>query len=74
MAQKTVKSKSLGRYEDCRVVEIGYFEKFGECLKQGPATCAYAVPFGYCFLCKNPRVAEMIENTRKVQAQAGVFN
>jgi hypothetical protein len=73
MAQKTAKSKALGRYENCRVLEIG-IQKYGECLKQGPATCSYAVPFGYCFLCKNPRVDEIIENTKKLHARVGVFN
>ncbi len=73
MAQKTAKPKPLGRFQNCRVIEIG-IEKFGECLKPGPSTCAYAVPFGYCFLCKNPRLDEIIENTKRIQAQAGVFN
>jgi hypothetical protein len=73
MAQKTIQKKSLGRFENCRVVEIGD-KKYGECLQQGPVRCSYAVPFGYCFLCKNPRVCEIIENTKKVQARAGVFN
>ena len=73
MARRTIKMKALGRYENCRVVAVGV-EKFGECLKQGPATCSYAVPFGYCFLCKNPRVGEIIENTKKARARAGVFN
>ena len=73
MAQKNTLPKSLGRYENCRVVAIGV-ENFGECLKPGPATCSYAVPFGYCFLCRNPRVNEIMENTKKAQARAGVFN
>jgi hypothetical protein len=60
------KSKSLRGIENCRVVEIGV-EKFAECLKQGPSTCAYALPFGYCFLCTNPRLDEIIANTKKVQ-------
>lgn len=65
MAKQTVKTKtSLKRgIEDCRVVDIG-MEKYAECLQQGPATCAYALPFGYCFLCGHPRVNEIIENTR----------
>ena len=73
MVQKIAKPRPLGRYEHCRVVEVGV-QKYGECLKQGPATCSYAVPFGYCFLCKNPRVDEIIEHTKKVQAHTGVFN
>ncbi|HSL44447.1 MAG TPA: hypothetical protein VK897_13505 [Anaerolineales bacterium] len=60
-------TKSLRGIENCRVVDIGV-EKFGECLKQGPATCSYALPFGYCFLCGHPRVDEIIENTKRVQS------
>ena len=59
-----VKTKSMRDIENCRVVEIGV-EKFAECLKQGPCTCSYALPFGYCFLCKHPRLNEIIENTKK---------
>jgi hypothetical protein len=60
----TTKEKFLREIENCRVVDIG-IEKFGECLKQGPATCSYAMPFGYCFLCGHPRVSEIIDNTKK---------
>ena len=63
MTQQTVKSKSLRGFENCRVVEIGV-NGFAECLKQGPATCSHAVPFGYCFLCKNPRLDQIVENTK----------
>lgn len=63
----TLKEKLLREIENCRVVDIG-IEKFGECLKQGPATCAYALPFGYCFLCGHPNVSDIIENTKKSQA------
>ena len=63
MAKQTVKTKSLGGFEKCRVLEVGV-NGFAECLKPGPATCSHAVPFGYCFLCKNPRLELMIENTK----------
>jgi len=66
MAHQTVKTKSRRGIENCRVVEIGV-EKFAECLKQGPCTCSYALPFGYCFLCKHPRLDEIIENSKKAQ-------
>ena len=56
--------------QSCRVVDIGV-KNFGECLKEGPSTCSYAVPFGYCFLCGHPRVNELIENTKRTQAFAG---
>ena len=70
MAKQNAKTKAkfLREIENCRVVDIG-IEKFGECLKQGPATCAYALPFGYCFLCGHPRVSEIIDNTKKPQAR-----
>jgi hypothetical protein len=63
-------SASRQSFKNCRVVDIGV-RNFGECLKEGPSTCCYAVPFGYCFLCGHPRVNEIIENTKKVQAFAG---
>lgn len=63
MAQQTVKTKSMRGIENCRVREVGV-NGFAECLKQGPATCSHAVPFGYCFLCKNPRLELILENTR----------
>jgi hypothetical protein len=60
------KTKSIRGIKNCRVVEIGV-EKFAECLQQGPATCSYALPFGYCFLCQHPRLEEIIENSKKAQ-------
>ena len=70
MAKLTAKTKSLRGIENCRVVEIGV-NGFAECLKQGPATCSHAMPFGYCFLCKNPRLDQIIENT-KTRSVVGV--
>ncbi len=64
-----VKTKSLRGIEDCRVSEIGV-ENFAECLQQGPSTCSHALPFGYCFLCKHPRLDEIIENTKRAQLVA----
>ena len=63
---KKPKTKTARGIKDCRVVEVGV-EKFAECLQQGPATCSYALPFGYCFLCHHPRLDEIIENSKKVQ-------
>lgn len=68
-AQKS-KVKLLQEIKACRVVDIG-IKDFGECLKEGPSTCTYAMPFGYCFLCSHPRVEEIIENTRKAESFAG---
>jgi hypothetical protein len=68
MAKQSLKTKSssLGRLENCRVVEIGV-AGFAECVQQGPAPCSHALPFGYCFLCMHPRVEEIIENTKRAQ-------
>ena len=75
MTKHTVnaKAKSMHGIENCRVLEIGV-EKFAECLQQGPCTCSYALPFGYCFLCRHPRLDEIIENTRKSQLVPEVLN
>lgn len=59
--------KPLRGHESCRVVEVG-LNDFAECLKQGPSTCSYAVPFGYCFLCNHPRVDEILENSKRSHA------
>ena len=66
MSKSTVKEKYIEEIRNCRVIDIG-IEKFGECLKDGPSTCVYALPFGYCFLCGHPQVEEIIENTKKAQ-------
>ena len=69
---KTMKSEDSERVveeiAECRAVEVG-IEDFAECLCLGPNACEYALPFGYAFLCKHPRMNEILENTRK----AGVF-
>lgn len=66
MSKRTAKerTKSLGRLENCRVVEIGIAD-FAECVQQGPTPCSHALPFGYCFLCNHPRLDEIIENTKR---------
>ncbi len=55
--------------EDCQVVDIG-IDGFAECLQTGPNTCKYALPFGYCFLCRHPRVSVAIEKARAAQKLA----
>ena len=62
----TISPSSMRGTEKCRVLDLG-IGNFAECLKPGPSTCSYAVPFGYCFLCKHPQVNRMIENTKKAQ-------
>lgn len=64
MTEGTPKAKSLGKFADCRVIEIGIGD-FAECAQWGPVNCDHAIPFGYSALCMHPRVAEMIENTKK---------
>jgi hypothetical protein len=74
MIKAAVKAKhrSLNGIENCRVFDIG-IPNFAECLQAGPSTCSYALPFGYCFLCKHPRLDEIIENSRKAQLGAEVL-
>jgi hypothetical protein len=58
---------------DCRADSVGV-EGFAECLRAGPNACPYALPFGYAFLCRHPRMGEIIENTlttRKAPAGKG---
>jgi hypothetical protein len=68
-----VKPDSQHGIENCRVSDVGISE-FAECLHEGPSTCRYAVPFGYCFLCKHPRLDLIIENTRKAHQVAVAQN
>jgi hypothetical protein len=44
----------------CETLAIG-IPGFEECLRQGPNACRYALPFGYGFLCRHPRLAEVSE-------------
>jgi hypothetical protein len=71
-ATEKAEPKSLREIENCRVFDIG-IPQFAECLQEGPSMCSYALPFGYCFLCKHPRLGEIIENTRKAKLTAEVI-
>lgn len=62
-----MKAKLVEELKNCRVSDIG-IESFGECLQDGPSTCVYALPFGYCFLCGHPQVEKIIEKTKQVQS------
>lgn len=53
----------------CRADNIG-ISGFAECRCPGPNACAYALPFGYAFLCRHPRLNEILENTRRERAAA----
>jgi len=57
---------------DCRASDIGLIE-MGECLQAGPNSCSYALPFGYCFLCRHPRLREIISNTQKADPAVAMF-
>ncbi len=66
MANKDRKSAHAAAHEiaDCRAESVGIVG-FAECLRAGPNACAYALPFGYAFLCRHPRTSEIIEKTQK---------
>jgi hypothetical protein len=49
---------------DCRATDVGV-AGFAECQCSGPVSCAYALPFGYAFLCRHPRMSEIIAKTKK---------
>ena len=55
---------------DCRAADIGV-SGFGECLCEGPNNCAYALPFGYAFLCQHPHLSEIMANTGKEKPIVG---
>jgi hypothetical protein len=44
----------------CTTLDIG-ISGYVECLRGGPNSCRFALPFGYAFLCSEPRlVAETV--------------
>ena len=56
---------------DCQADNVG-IEGFGECRRNGPNACPYALPFGYAFLCRHPRLDEIVQTTtRPREATAG---
>lgn len=56
---------------ECRAVDVGVVN-FAECLCEGPNACQYALPFGYAFLCRHPRIGEIIENTKKTRNNVAI--
>lgn len=68
MAKTSANKKTNTRrgIEKCCCADIG-ISSMAECLQPGPCSCSYAIPFGYCFLCRHPRVNEIISNTKKLQ-------
>jgi len=57
----------------CRASDIGIAD-LGECMRVGPNSCLYALPFGYSFLCQHPRLWEIISNTIKADPVASTIN
>ena len=74
MSKKPVTSKITPRdnIDNCRAVEIDK-NNIAECLRTGPNSCSFALPFGYCFLCRHPRLNEIIENTRKIKQETNAL-
>jgi hypothetical protein len=64
---------ALQEISACRAESIGV-SGFAECLCQGPNSCPYALPFGYAFLCRHPRMDEIIETTKKERLAAAKSN
>ncbi len=60
-------TRPLPDMENCRVADIG-ISGFAECQMSGPNLCQYALPFGYCFLCKHPRLDEILAKSKTRQA------
>lgn len=59
-------SKIQMEIDDCRA-GLCMAEGYAECLREGPNTCDYALPFGYCFLCHHPRLEEILEHTNELE-------
>jgi hypothetical protein len=55
---------SFQEIADCRAINIGA-SGFAECQCAGPNSCAYALPFGYAFLCQHPRMGEIVARTER---------
>ncbi len=58
-------TETTGDISRCRALDVG-IKDFAECLCAGPNACQFALPFGYAFLCRHPRMSEILENTRKL--------
>jgi hypothetical protein len=56
-------AKTFQDIHSCRAISLEE-TTFAECLLEGPNSCSYALPFGYCFLCQHPRLSEIVENTK----------
>jgi hypothetical protein len=56
MARIQLKTKAANKSQPqvCRILDLG-LDGFTECMRAGPNTCRYAIPFGYSFLCSYPQ-------------------
>ncbi len=63
------KLDALPKLETCRAVELGVTD-FAHCLLSNPF-CIYSLSFGEAYLCKHPRRAEIIANTKRLPASEG---
>lgn len=46
----------------CRATDLS---EFAECLTDKSATCPYAMPFGYRFLCAHPERSTIVAKTKQ---------
>ncbi|MBI5301617.1 MAG: hypothetical protein HY868_05725 [Chloroflexi bacterium] len=51
----------------CRAAALA--DRFAECLVEKPASCEFAMPFGYGFVCGHPERQTIIAHTRKLREQ-----
>jgi hypothetical protein len=58
-----IESLEMQEWRNCQVLEVG-IDGYAECLRTGPNSCAYALPFGYSFLCHHPRLNQIAEHSR----------
>ncbi len=72
MTRQSAKTQQLPECDlkDCRVSSVGIDDQFAECLMEGPNSCEHSLAFGYCFLCKHPRVNEMLARSKQSEAFA----
>ena len=60
--EEEIAKRSAVEIEQCRALTVG-ISGFAECACGGPNSCAYALPFGYAFLCQHPRLEEIVKRT-----------
>lgn len=63
IGRKQSRAVSTTEVSDCVTLDLG-LEGFLECPQIGPNTCAFAVPFGYGFLCEKPEFVAVPQEGR----------